>query len=107
MFMRKFYILFLTLVIGLISDAQPNHWNALPTGNANVFPFNTLPATGKKVQWLVGGSYVYTMNTNLHGVGVDFGLSLFDRHNILLGATTLNQVSARYVYKIKTFKRKK
>jgi len=61
----------------------------------------------KKVQWLVGGSYVYTMNTNLHGVGVDFGLSLFDRHNILLGATTLNQVSARYVYKIKTFKRKK
>ncbi|MBK9570054.1 MAG: HYR domain-containing protein [Chitinophagaceae bacterium] len=51
--MRKFYILILTLVIGLISEAQPNYWNALPTAGANVFPFNTLPATGKKVQWLV------------------------------------------------------
>jgi hypothetical protein len=33
--------------------AAPDYWNALPTAGANVFPFNTLPATGKKVQWIV------------------------------------------------------
>ncbi len=50
--MRKIYIFILMLVIGLTSEAQ-NHWNALPTAGANVFPFNINPATGKKVQWLV------------------------------------------------------
>jgi hypothetical protein len=52
--MRKLYILILVLVIGLVSDAQPNYWNALPAAGANVFPFNTLPASGKRVQWIVG-----------------------------------------------------
>ncbi|HEY6062928.1 MAG TPA: hypothetical protein VIV35_04935, partial [Chitinophagaceae bacterium] len=51
--MRKLYILILMLVIGLTSEAQPQYWNALPAAGANVFPFNTNPATGKKVQWVV------------------------------------------------------
>ena len=51
--MRKFYIFILLLVVGFIADAQPNHWNALPAAGANVFPFNTLPASGKRVQWIV------------------------------------------------------
>ncbi len=33
--------------------AQPQHYNHLPTGNNNSFPFNINPGTGKKVQWLV------------------------------------------------------
>jgi hypothetical protein len=44
------------LIIGLTSEAQPQYWNALPTAGANVFPFNTLPATGKRVQWIVGAN---------------------------------------------------
>jgi len=60
----------------------------------------------KNLQWLLGGSYVYNMNTNGQGVGINFGLNLFDKHNLVLGANTLNQVSIGYTYKIKTFKRK-
>ena len=56
--MRKLYILILMLVIGLTSEAQ-NYWNVLPAAGANVFPFNTNPGTGKKVQWLVAaGEFV-------------------------------------------------
>jgi hypothetical protein len=51
--MRKLYILILTLVIGLISEAQPQYWNAQPTAGGNVFPFGINPATGKKVQWVI------------------------------------------------------
>jgi uncharacterized membrane-anchored protein YhcB (DUF1043 family) len=61
----------------------------------------------KNLQWLVGGSYIYGMNNSGQGVGVNFGLNLFDRHNLILGANTLNQVSFGYTYKIKTFKRNK
>jgi hypothetical protein len=61
----------------------------------------------KNLQWLVGGSYVYNLNNSSSGIGVNFGLNLFDRHNLILGATTLNQVSLGYTYKIKTFKRNK
>lgn len=61
----------------------------------------------KNLQWLVGGSYVYNMNTNGQGLGINFGVNLFDKHNVILGANTLNQVSLGYMYKIKTFKRKK
>jgi len=61
----------------------------------------------KNLQWLVGGSYIYCMNNSGQGVGVNFGLNLFDRHNLILGANTLNQVSFGYTYKIKTFKRNK
>ena len=31
----------------------PDYWNALPVANTNIFPFNTNPATGKRVQWIV------------------------------------------------------
>ena len=63
--------------------------------------------TPKNIQWLIGGSYIYNMNNSSQGIGVNFGLNLFDRHNLILGATTLNQVSLGYMYKIKTFKRNK
>lgn len=61
----------------------------------------------KSIQWLIGGSYYYGLNSNNSGVGVNLGMSLFDRHNILLGANTLQQLSFGYMYKIKTFKRNK
>jgi hypothetical protein len=51
--MRKLYILILLLVIGAASEAQPNYWNAQPTGGGNVFPFGVVAATGKKVQWVI------------------------------------------------------
>lgn len=74
---------------------------------ASIPPEEYVPIKAKNIQWLVGGSYVYALNTNLQGLEVNFGVNLFDKHNIILGATTLNQVSIGYLYKIKTFKRKK
>jgi hypothetical protein len=70
-----------------------------PTEYASVKP--------KNIQWLVGGSYIYNLTTAGQGLGVNFGLSLFDKHNLIIGANTLNQVSLGYMYKIKTFKRNK
>jgi hypothetical protein len=70
-------------------------------------PAEYITITPKNIQWLVGGSYIYNMNNNIPGIGVNFGLNLFDRHNLILGANTLNQVSFGYTYKIKTFKRNK
>lgn len=61
----------------------------------------------KNLQWLIGGSYIYSLNNTGQGVGINFGLNLFDKHNVILGANTLNQVSLGYTYKIKTFKRNK
>jgi len=61
----------------------------------------------KTIQWLVGGNYIHSLNNTGQGVGVNFGLSLFDKHNLIIGANTLNQVSLGYMYKIKTFKRNK
>lgn len=61
----------------------------------------------KNLQWLIGGSYIYSLNNTGQGVGINFGLNLFDKHNVILGANTLNQVSVGYTYKIKTFKRNK
>jgi hypothetical protein len=61
----------------------------------------------KKVQWLLGGSYFYSLNSAGQGIGINFGVNLFDRHNVIIGANTLNQVSVGYTYKIKTFKRNK
>jgi hypothetical protein len=70
-------------------------------------PAEYASVTPKNIQWLVGGSYIYNMNNSSQGIGVNFGLNLFDRHNLILGANTLNQVSLGYMYKIKTFKRNK
>ena len=61
----------------------------------------------KAIQWLVGGSYMYSLNNTGQGIGINFGLNLFDRHNVIVGANTLNQVSLGYTYKIKAFKRNK
>jgi hypothetical protein len=59
----------------------------------------------KKLQLLFGGSYVYQLNQNSHGLGINVGLNLFDQHNLILGANTFNQVNATYLYKIKSFKK--
>lgn len=60
----------------------------------------------KKIQWLVGGNYIYGLNSKLSGIGINFGVNLFNSHNIVLGANTFQQVSAGYLFKIKSFKRK-
>jgi hypothetical protein len=61
----------------------------------------------KNIQWLVGGTYYYGLNSTSKAIGVNFGLNLFDKHNIIIGANTLQQVSFGYTHKIKTFKRNK
>lgn len=70
-------------------------------------PVEYVPTIEKKVQWLVGGSYLYGLNTKLSGIGINFGINLFNSHNIVLGANTFQQVSVGYMFKIKSFKRKK
>lgn len=60
----------------------------------------------KNIQWLVGGSYYYGLNLGNSGIGVNLGLNLFDRHNIIFGANTLQQLSFGYTYKISSFKKK-
>jgi uncharacterized membrane-anchored protein YhcB (DUF1043 family) len=61
----------------------------------------------KTIQWLIGGNYIQSLNNTGQGVGINFGLNVFDKHNLIIGANTLNQVSLGYMYKIKTFKRNK
>lgn len=74
---------------------------------------NSIPPTEyqtvvpKKVQWLVGGTYYRGLSDSQNGVGVNFGVNLFDRHNIMVGANTFQQVSVGYYFKIKSFKRNK
>ncbi|MBP6285423.1 MAG: proprotein convertase P-domain-containing protein [Ferruginibacter sp.] len=52
--MKNFFIIILMLVIGSAAESQtPQFYNRLPTAGANVFPFNTNPGTGKKVQWAI------------------------------------------------------
>jgi hypothetical protein len=70
-------------------------------------PTDYVPTVAKKVQWLVGGSYFYGLNNKASAFGVNFGVNLFDSHNIVLGANTFQQVSFGYMFKIKSFKRKK
>ncbi|CAB4159300.1 hypothetical protein UFOVP699_84 [uncultured Caudovirales phage] len=60
----------------------------------------------KKLQWLVGGSYHMGLNSAPNAVGINFGVNLFDIHSLTVGATTLQQVSFGYLFKIKSFKRK-
>lgn len=60
----------------------------------------------KKVQWLVGGSYFYDITNRYSAIGVNFGLNLFESHNIVLGANTFQQLSVGYCFKIKSFKRR-
>jgi hypothetical protein len=61
----------------------------------------------RNIQWLVGGTYYYGLNSTGQGIGINLGLNLFDKHNIIVGANTLQQVNIGYTYKIKTFKRNK
>lgn len=61
----------------------------------------------KPVQWLVGGTYYYNMSSAGNAIGVNFGVSLFNKHNILIGAASNQQISFGYTYTIKTFKRNK
>ncbi|MBN8700136.1 MAG: T9SS type A sorting domain-containing protein [Chitinophagales bacterium] len=52
--MKKFCMLVSMLTIALTSMSQtPQFYNRLPTTGGNVFPFNTNPTTGKKVQWVI------------------------------------------------------
>lgn len=60
----------------------------------------------KKLQWLVGGTYYRGLNSAPDAIGINFGVNLFDVHSLTVGATTLQQVSLGYLYKIKSFKRK-
>jgi hypothetical protein len=60
----------------------------------------------KNIQLLVGGSYYYGLNLGDDGIGVNLGLNLFDKHNIVVGANTLQQLSFGYTYKIGSFKKK-
>src|SRR5262245_54866650 len=51
---KNFAAAFLSLFfLSITAQAQPPYFNYVPTGGANSFPFNTLPATGKKVQWIL------------------------------------------------------
>jgi hypothetical protein len=58
----------------------------------------------KNLQWMVGGTY-YTGKTP--GFGVNLGINLYQNHNVIVGANTMQQVSFTYCYKIKSLKRKK
>ncbi len=53
--MRKLYALILVLFIGVVSEAQPTHYNHAATtgGTTNSFPFNINSAIGKRVQWII------------------------------------------------------
>ncbi len=83
-------------------------WLKVDSMSIESLPPDSYPIVkAKNIQWLFGGSYIQGLNSNGNGIGINLGLNLYDRHNILVGANTLNQVSVGYLYKIKSFKRNK
>jgi len=69
-------------------------------------PEDYIPVKARNIQWLIGGNYAYNLTGGGQGIGLTFGLNLFDRHNLFVGANTINQFNIGYLYKIKTFKKK-
>ena len=71
-------------------------------------PDQYTPTVEKKVQFMLGGSYYRSLTNPTWGsVGVGFGVSIFDRHNVILGANTNQEVGLNYYYKFKALKRRK
>ena len=71
--MRKLFTLILLLVIGLVGEAQPAYYNHAATsgGTTNVFPFNTNPGSGKRVQWVIAaGGFGLSCHSIAHGLSV-------------------------------------
>ena len=82
-------------------------WLKVDSLNISSLPPQDYPVIEpKKVQWLVGGTYYKALNVSSNAVGINLGVNLFDKHNIIVGANTLQQISFGYTYKIKSFKKK-
>lgn len=71
-------------------------------------PDQYTPTVERKLQFILGGGY-YKPVTNLNwgSIQVGVGLSVFDKHNLILAATTNQEVGLNYYYKFKSFKRRK
>lgn len=71
-------------------------------------PDEYTPMIERKIQFLAGGGYSKSLTSpNLGAVNVGAGISLFDRHHLILGATTNQELNLNYYYKFKSFKRRK
>lgn len=76
---------------------------------------NSLPAEQysenkvRNIQFLVGGGYFANIPTPTrpNSIGVGGGVSLFDRHNIILNISTNNTFGIQYYYKFQSFKKRK
>ena len=71
-------------------------------------PEEYTPTVERKIQFLLGGGYYKSLtNPNWGSVGVGVGVSLFDQHNLILGATTNQELGLNYYYKFKALKRRR
>jgi hypothetical protein len=71
-------------------------------------PDEYTPTVERKIQFLLGGGYYKSLtNPNWGAVHIGAGISLFDQHNLILGATTNQELGLNYYYKFKSFKRRK
>jgi len=72
----------------------------------------SLPPSGyvpqkKAVQFMLGGGYVRSLNRAAgDNLSLGGGVSLFDRHNLIINATTNRDIGLSYYYRFETLKRK-
>jgi hypothetical protein len=62
----------------------------------------------RNLQFLAGGGYVRSLNRSVgDNISIGGGVSIVDRHHIILNATTNRDVGINYYYQFETLKRKR
>jgi hypothetical protein len=61
----------------------------------------------RKIQFLLGGGYYTSLvNPNWGNINLGVGVTLFNQHNLILGATTNQEVGLSYYYRFKAVKKR-
>jgi hypothetical protein len=70
-------------------------------------PDQYTPTVDRKIQFLLGGGYYTSLvNPNWGSINIGVGVNLFNQHNLILGATTNQEVGLNYYYQFKAVKKR-
>jgi len=83
-------------------------WFIVDSLDVKSLPPDKFPPAEKKLQYLLGASYLHSLNNaNSGSIGVGVGLNIINQHSLILSATTNQEVGLSYYYKFKSVKRTK
>lgn len=83
-------------------------WFIVDSLDVKSLPPDQYPPSEKKIQYLLGASYLHPLNNaNTGSIGVGVGLNFINKHSLILSATTNQEVGLSYYYKFKSVKRTK